>query len=201
MREGVVQAGEAGDHAVNAGEREDAQDRSIGNDQPQLAAVGLGALMRRQQRMERLLPCFSSLSQALAWHPPVRPGAARSASGLPRHSREPLSKATGCGWSSPPTAPRTGSSRHPPGPDHRPVRQPGRGLTPRPPPGRVTLAHNSAGVAAFKGRLTSCPCPTGTFLVLRRIREAQPRLSREPRRPVPARGLVAPPEVSGCPAG
>jgi hypothetical protein len=47
VREGVLQAGEVGDQAVNAGDREDAEDRRLRCDQQQLAAVGLGVLMHR----------------------------------------------------------------------------------------------------------------------------------------------------------
>jgi len=52
LRQGLVQAREVADHAVEAGERENAKDRSTGDDQQQLAAFGLGALMRREQGME-----------------------------------------------------------------------------------------------------------------------------------------------------
>jgi hypothetical protein len=53
LREGPVQAREVGDHAVNAGDRENAEDGSGGDDQQQLAAFTLGALLRRQQGMDR----------------------------------------------------------------------------------------------------------------------------------------------------
>jgi hypothetical protein len=47
---GLVQAWEVGDHAVDAGEGEDAQNRRAGgDDQPQLAAVGQGAVVRPHQ--------------------------------------------------------------------------------------------------------------------------------------------------------
>src|SRR6266700_411113 len=52
LREGLVKAGEVRDHAVDAGEREDAEDRRGGDSQQQFAAFGLGALVRRQQRMQ-----------------------------------------------------------------------------------------------------------------------------------------------------
>jgi hypothetical protein len=52
LREGLVQAREVGDHAVNAGDRENAEDGSGGDDQQQLTALSLGALVRREQGME-----------------------------------------------------------------------------------------------------------------------------------------------------
>ena len=52
LREGLVQAGEAGDDAVNAGDRENAEDGSGGDDQQQFAAFSLGALVRREQGMQ-----------------------------------------------------------------------------------------------------------------------------------------------------
>ncbi|MGB6578213.1 MAG: helix-turn-helix domain-containing protein [Streptosporangiaceae bacterium] len=55
LREGLVQAGEVRDHAVDAGEREDAEDGRGGDSQQQFAAFGLSALVRRQQRMQPVL--------------------------------------------------------------------------------------------------------------------------------------------------
>jgi hypothetical protein len=52
LREGLVEAGEVGDHAVDAGQREDAEDGRGGDSQQQFAAFGLSALVRRQQRMQ-----------------------------------------------------------------------------------------------------------------------------------------------------
>jgi hypothetical protein len=52
LREGLIQGREVGDHAVNAGDREDAEDGRGGDSQQQFAAFGLGALVRRQQRMQ-----------------------------------------------------------------------------------------------------------------------------------------------------
>ena len=51
VREGLPQAGEVGDHAVNAGDLEEAEDGSGRHGQPQLAAFRLGTLMRREQDM------------------------------------------------------------------------------------------------------------------------------------------------------
>jgi len=48
LREGLLQAGEVRDHAVDAGEREDAEDGRGGDSQQHFAAFGLGALVRRQ---------------------------------------------------------------------------------------------------------------------------------------------------------
>ena len=52
VREGLVQAGEGGDYAVNGGEFEHAQDGSGGADQQQLATFALGSLVRGQQDMQ-----------------------------------------------------------------------------------------------------------------------------------------------------
>jgi hypothetical protein len=52
MREGAVQGREVRDHAVNAGDREDAEDRSTANHQQQLAACGPDALVRGHQGVE-----------------------------------------------------------------------------------------------------------------------------------------------------
>ena len=52
VREGLVQAGEGGDHTVNGGEFEHAQDGSGGADQQQLATFALGSLVRGQQDMQ-----------------------------------------------------------------------------------------------------------------------------------------------------
>jgi len=51
LREGLVQAGKGGDHAVDGGEREDTEDGRGGDGQQQLAAFGLGVPVRRQQGM------------------------------------------------------------------------------------------------------------------------------------------------------
>jgi len=52
VRQGLVQAREGADHAVDAGDRENAEDRGAGDDEQQLAPFGLGALMRRQQGVQ-----------------------------------------------------------------------------------------------------------------------------------------------------
>jgi hypothetical protein len=50
--EDLIQGREVGDHAVNAGDRGDAEDGRGGDSQQQFAAFGLGALVRRQQRTQ-----------------------------------------------------------------------------------------------------------------------------------------------------
>jgi hypothetical protein len=52
LREGLADAGEGGDHAVDGGHREHAEDGRGGDSQQQSAAFGLGPLVRRQQRMQ-----------------------------------------------------------------------------------------------------------------------------------------------------
>jgi len=52
LREGLLQAREVGDHAVDARDRENAQDGSGGDDQQQLTALRLGTLVRREQGMK-----------------------------------------------------------------------------------------------------------------------------------------------------
>jgi len=52
LREGFFQAREVGDHAVKPGDREDAQDGGAPQDQQRPAALGLGSLVRTQQRVE-----------------------------------------------------------------------------------------------------------------------------------------------------
>ena len=65
--QGLLQIGEVGDEAVDAGEREDAQDGGTGRDhQPQLAAVGQGrsaapqALKLPAGRWPRILPVLQA---------------------------------------------------------------------------------------------------------------------------------------------
>jgi hypothetical protein len=52
LREGLVQAGEAGDYAVEPGEREDKLDRGARYDEPYLSALGQCPLVRAYQRMK-----------------------------------------------------------------------------------------------------------------------------------------------------
>ena len=52
LREGLVHAVEGGDHAVDGGNREGTEDGRGGDGQQQLAAFGLGALVRREQGMK-----------------------------------------------------------------------------------------------------------------------------------------------------
>ena len=52
MRQGFFQAGEAGDHAAEPGDGEDALNRGACYDQPQLATFGQGSLVRCYQGME-----------------------------------------------------------------------------------------------------------------------------------------------------
>jgi hypothetical protein len=52
LREGLVQARDMRDHAVNAGELESAEGGNVGDDQQQLPAVRLGAIVYRQQGMK-----------------------------------------------------------------------------------------------------------------------------------------------------
>jgi hypothetical protein len=49
LRESLVQAGEVRDHLVHAGDRENPQDGSVGDHQQHLAALSLGAPVRRHQ--------------------------------------------------------------------------------------------------------------------------------------------------------
>jgi hypothetical protein len=56
LREGLGQAGEVGDHGVDAGDRANPQDGGAGNDQQHLMAFGFGSLVRGEQGVQRSLP-------------------------------------------------------------------------------------------------------------------------------------------------
>ena len=67
LREGLIRGREVGDHAVNAGERENAQDGSGGDDQPRLAALAWARLcaasrVRIPDESQNWVPVMSATS-------------------------------------------------------------------------------------------------------------------------------------------